>query len=111
MRTFDFNALTQPTLEVKLGNLELHVTTPPERMIEQLASAAEELTALAESGNVLEQSRVSYQYVAELLSCNTEGITFTADDLRDKYRLSSFMLTAFVVNYMDFINEIHNAKN
>lgn len=111
MKSFDFNALTQPTLETKLGDLVLHITTPAERLIEQLAASADDLTALAENGKAVEQARVSYQFIAEIMSCNTEGITITADDLRDKYKVGTYALTAFVVCYMDFINEIHNAKN
>ena len=40
-----------------------------------------------------------------------EGITFTAEDLRDKYGLKLEHLICFQPTYLDFINEIQNAKN
>lgn len=112
-KTFDFNSITQQTLEVTLCDPEhtvIHVTTPPERLIEQLAASIDELTS-QEVGRNIEKIRASYQLVAELLSCNVEGILITADELREKYEIAPLVLAAFVPAYMDFINEFHNAKN
>lgn len=114
-KSFDFNAITQYTLETRLNDPDktlLHVTTPPEYLIEQLASAQGELTVLARSeGNDAEKSRASYELAAKLISCNTEGITVTADELRTKYGVYPLALAAYLGVYMDFINEFHNAKN
>lgn len=106
-KSFDFNAITQQTLETKLGDITLHLTTPPERMIEQLAASVEDLTG----ASVAEQSCASYNFVAELMSCNVEGFKITGDELRDKYNVAPVVLAAFVTVYMDFINDFHNAKN
>jgi hypothetical protein len=110
MKTFDFNAITQQTLETKLGDTTLHITTPPEKLIEQLASTIEDLTSF-DKEKTAEQSRAAYALIAELMSCNTEGLKITGDDLRDKYKVAPLVLTAFAAAYMDFINEFHNAKN
>lgn len=115
-KVFDFNALTQETLETKLGgpdNIVLHVTTPPERLIEQMAASQGEIDKLMHSdgAGIGEKSRVSYELAAKLISCNTEGVTVTAEELRDKYKIFPAALAVYLAAYMDFINDFHNAKN
>lgn len=114
-KVFDFNALTQQTLETKLGgpeNTVLHVTTPPERLIEQLAAAQEELGELWKTeGKTAEKARKSYELAAAIISCNAEGVTVTAEELRDTFKIYPTALAAYLTVYMDFINEFHNAKN
>lgn len=112
-KSFNFNALAQQTLEVTLSEADgvvLHVTTPPEYLIEQLSASVEELTSMGE-GQSIEKTRASYALVASLISCNLEGVTVTADDLRTKYKVAPLVLAAFTTAYMDFINEFHTAKN
>lgn len=115
-KVFDFNALTQETLETKLGgpdNTVVHVTTPPERLIEQLAASQGEIDTLMsrEDAGIMQKSGTAYDLMATLISCNTEGLTVTADDLRDKYKIYPAALAVYAAAYMDFINEFHNAKN
>lgn len=114
-KVFDFNALTQHTLETRLGgpeNTVLHVTTPPERLIEQLAASQDEMYDLWKSeGRNIEKARASYEMAAAIISCNTEGRKVTAEDLRDKFNVYPAALAAYLTAYMDFINEFHNAKN
>ena len=112
-RVFDFNAITQQTLETRLDACTvIHVTTPPERLIEQLAASQAEINSLcAADGNEVEKARVSYKMAADLISCNIEGVTITADDLREKYKIPPVALAVYLSSYMDFINEFHNAKN
>ena len=102
-------------METKLGgpeNTVLHVTTPPERLIEQIAASQDEMEALWKGeGHNIEKVRVSYELAANIISCNTEGVVVTADDLRDKYNIYPAALAAYLTAYMDFINEFHNAKN
>lgn len=112
-RSFDFNAITQQTLETKLGGgVVLHVTTPPERLIEQLAASQEEMSGLwAGEGNNLEKVRASYKLAADIISCNVENVAITAEELRDKHGVTPVALAAYMTAYMDFINEFHTAKN
>lgn len=111
-KTFDFNAISLNTLETRLDAATvLHVTTPPEYMIEQLEAAPGELAALREGGNNAEKSRAAYGLVAKLISCNTEGVTVTAEDLLTKYKIHPVVLSMYVTAYMEYINEFHTAKN
>jgi hypothetical protein len=110
-KSFDFNSFSRPALEVKLSkDTVLNVTTPAERMIEQLMSNADEISKLKDSKDA-EAVRACFAFGAELISNNLEDVTVTAEELRDKYKVSTFGLLAFFRAYVDFIAEITNAKN
>lgn len=112
-KVFDFNSYQQHTLDITLcdsARTVLHITTPPERLIEQLASSIEDVSGLG-SGQPMAKVNASYKLCADLMSCNLEGITVTADELRDKYNIAPVMLAGFCTAYMDYINDFHNAKN
>jgi hypothetical protein len=110
-KSFNFADVTRQTLEVTLApDTVLHVTTPPEHLIEKLAAASEAITQLG-AGQNKEKVDASYSLAAELISCNLEGTQITADDLRTKYKIAPLVLAAFVAAYMDFINDFHTAKN
>lgn len=112
-KTFDFNAINRESLEIKMSDpaqTVLHVTTPPERVIEQLVLVANDMVE-AEEQNSANKTQVAYILGAEIISCNLEGVKVTADDLRDIYKIGPIALAAFIAAYMDFINEIKSAKN
>lgn len=112
-KTFDFNAIQKTSMEIKMSDpaqTVLHVTTPPERLIEQLTIAADNMVA-AEASNSADKIQMAYILGAEIISCNLEGVKVTADDLRNTYKIEPIALAAFTAAYMDFINEIKSAKN
>ena len=114
-KVFDFNSYQQHTLEITLTDAErtkLHITTPPEKLIEQLAASVEDLSGLG-SASAQDKIKASYELCADLMSCNLENITVTAEELKDKnkYNVAPVMLAGFCAAYMDFINDFHNAKN
>lgn len=112
-KVFDFNSLDRLSIEVTLCDPQktvIHVTTPTEGTIERLASAADDLVALSGASSE-EKVRASYKLCADILSCNVEGLTITAEELRDKYNIKPITLAGFTAVYLDFINEFKNAKN
>ena len=110
-KSFDFNSFSRPALEVILNkDTVLNVTTPPERLIEQLMANADEIGKIKDQKNI-ELIRSCFEFCAELISNNLEGVTVTAEDLRDKYKVDAVGLLAFFHAYVDFISEINNAKN
>lgn len=110
-KSFDFNSFSRPALEVKLSkDTVLNVTTPPERMIEQLMGNADEIGKLKDAKD-MEAVRACFEFGAEIISNNLEGVTVTAEELRDKYKVGTFGLLAFFHAYTEFISEITNAKN
>lgn len=110
MERFDFRAIRQPTWEVTLpdGSM-LHVKQPTQGRALRIQAMNEELKAL----NSTDKDRVHkvYDFVAELLSENEEGITLNGKSLHLKHHIEVWQLTAFVAQYNAFIQEISSAKN
>ena len=112
-KMLDLNALEQPIFEVKLRD-EAHtvfrLTTPSTRLVERFTAAKDEIKALAQTKDV-EQIKNLYALTAELISCNADYITVSAEELRDKYRLAFGDIVVIFAAYLDFIKEFNNAKN
>lgn len=112
-KILDLNALDQPILEVKLRDEKrtiFRLTTPTTKLVERFSTAKAEMNAVAKSKDV-EKIKKLYELTAELFSCNADYIDVTAEDLRDKYRLTFGDLVVIFAAYLDFIKEINNAKN
>ena len=112
-KTLDFNVIAPPTLPLIMRDdrrTEIIVTAPTEGLVEELQAMAPELTKILESNNT-ESIKAVYGLAAKLISCNRAGLQVTAEDLRDKYKLNLETLIVFFSVYLDFINEITNAKN
>ena len=112
-RKLDLNALEQPTLELTLmddAHTTLRLIAPDVDLIERLQGAAPKMKKVADS-NDGESVKAIYDLFADLISNNLEGITVTAEELRDKYRVRFVHLMVIGANYLEFINEINAAKN
>lgn len=112
-KILDLNALEQPILEIKLRDNErtiFRLTTPTTKLVEKFTAAKSELAAITGSKDV-GKIKALYELTAELISCNADYITVTAEELRDKYRLTFGDLVVIFTAYLDFIKEINNAKN
>ena len=113
MRTLDFNALEKPVLELTLkdeAKTVVRVTAPTEELVERLTAAAGELQKVI-NDNTGETVRSLFELIAELMNCNIDGLTFTAEELRDKYKMNLYDATVLVQAYLEFINELNEAKN
>ena len=113
MKKLDFNALEKPVLELTLkdeAKTVVRVTAPTEELVERLTAAAGELQKVI-NDNTGETVRSLFELIAELMNCNIDGLTFTAEDLRDKYGMKLYEATVFVKVYLDFIQELNEAKN
>lgn len=112
-KRLDFNALEQPVLELELKDTErtvVRATVPSEELVERLMAAAPELKQVM-SGQSGEAIRAMFELIADLMNCNLDGLTFTAEELRDKYGLKLYDAAVFFKVYLDFIQEINGAKN
>ena len=112
-KMLDLNALDQPILEIALRD-EAHtifrLTTPTVALVEKFVAAKSEIGEVAKSRNV-DKIKKLYALAAELISCNADYITISAEDLRDKYRVTFGDLVVIFAAYLDFIREFNNAKN
>lgn len=112
-KVLDFNSLQRPTLELVMPDekrTKLRLVCPTESLVERLEAAMKELTEVLEKKDVT-SIRACFDLAADLFSCNDTGLQVTAEDLRDKYRLGLDALVVFFSTYVDFLDEIKNAKN
>lgn len=118
MAKLDFNKINRPVLELTMMDEEhtvITVTTPTEGLVEELQETLPELQKILAPGD---QGTVeaAYDLAARLISCNKQGLQVSADDLRSKYwpadRLANMEnMVVFFSVYMDFVEELNNAKN
>lgn len=109
----DFNAIQQPTWPVKLKDKDqtvVQLSTPTVELVDRLIAVTPELQEVTKTkdGRTI---RAVYNLIADLMNCNEDGLTFTADELREKYKMSLLDVFRFVAGYMDFIKELKDAKN
>lgn len=110
-KTFDFNALTTPTLEIKMpGGEVFHLTDPTVELLERFEAATKDARIIAKTKDA-QTVRAVYELFAAVFSNNLERATITAEELRDKYRLTLAHLVAFMPQYLDFIASFKTAKN
>lgn len=111
MRTFDFNTIEQPQLEITLkGGAVIHLELPTVAHIERLQSTVPHLQETI-SKKDLSGIRKYYEILAELMNCNAENLHFTAEELENEYRISLRDMVAFYSVYMQFIDEVNHIKN
>lgn len=112
-KILDLNALDQPVLDVRLRDDKrtvFHLTAPSVKLYEKFIAAKAEVGEIAKTRNE-EKIRKLFELTAEIVSCNTDYITVTAEELRDIYRLKFGDVVIIFAAYLDFLKEINNAKN
>ena len=112
-KMLDFNKFDQPTLPLVMrddAKTKLTVVAPSEELIERLEANIDGIKLACASKNS-ESLVACYDLTAELISCNEEGIKMTGKELKEVYKVNYMMLFAFLVSYLEFVNEIKSAKN
>ena len=113
MKKLDLNALQRPTLDLTLrdaNHTEVHMTLPSTKLIERLLAIAPELSTVAKGADA-QSIKALYSLAADLISNNTDGLTFTAEELRDVYGVRFEDLFFIFPAYLEFVNEVQSAKN
>ena len=113
MEKLDFRSFIQKTWEVVLcdeAGTTLHLTAPTEELIERLSANMQTLTKVFETRDP-NMIASAYDLAAEFISCNTEKLQVTGEELRTKYGFKLVFMAAFFKQYLDFVNEINDAKN
>jgi predicted nucleic acid-binding protein len=112
-KILDLNALDQPILEVKLRDKArtiFRLTTPTTKLVEKFIVAKAEVSEVASTRDA-DKIKALYELTAELISCNADYITVSAEELRDTYHLTFADLVVIFAAYLDFIKEFNDAKN
>lgn len=113
MKTLDFNTINRPALQLVMqddNHTTIKVGLPKEALIEELQEITPALQEANKSGNG-DAMAMCYNLAARLISCNHNGITVTAEELKTKYNIDLECLILFYSAYLDFVNEVSNAKN
>ena len=110
-KRLDLTAILQPEFEVVLPDgTTVFVNFPETKLIERFMRAKSELRAVKNSGDA-KAIQALYELTADILSHNSEGRHFTAEELRDKHKVQFVHLFFIFNDYVDFINEIKNENN
>ena len=113
MKMLDFNALQKPTWPVKLkdeAQTVVNLSTPTVELVDRLIAATPGLQEVAKNKDG-QTVRAVYGLIADLMNCNEDGFTFTAEELRDRYKMTLLDVFRFAAGYMEFIKEMQDAKN
>lgn len=113
MKALDFNSLQQPTWTITLKDDDktvVNLTAPTVELVDKLLALSREISSAIEAkdGRAI---KAAYGVIAEVMNCNNDLLTFTAEELRDKYKLNFLDLLSFTKGFLGFIEEIKNAKN
>ena len=113
MQMFDFNAIQKPAWPVKLADdaqTVVHLSYPSLDLVEKMMALGDELKDVVNKNNS-DTVRKSFEVVATVMNCNEDGLTFTAEELRDQYHMTLLGMARFVAGYLSFLQEANNAKN
>lgn len=113
MKMLDFNALQQPTWPLKLkdeAQTVVNLSTPSVALVDRLTAMTPALQEAAQTkdGKTI---RAVFELIAEIMNCNEDGFIFTAEELRDRYKMSLLDAFRFTAGYMEFVQEMQEAKN
>lgn len=111
--SYSFSAHRPPVLEIELPDKKktvVHVTPPLLKLIEEVTERMPDLLDL-HTKSAPERARASFDLAARMMSCNLDGMTFTAEELRDVYGLTRYDVIGFFKLYIDFLAGLKDAKN
>ena len=111
MRSFDFNSVQQPMMEITLPNetqTKVRLTMPKTSLVERLSATVGELNEIFAKKDASTIQQV-YSLVAEIMSCNRDFRTFTAEELKECLNFDH--IVAFCLEYISFLSDVKKAKN
>ena len=112
-KVLDFNTIERPVLELVMQDDErthIKVSTPTESLVEELAALAPQMEKVLQSKDA-DSIAAIYDLAARLINCNRSFVKVTAEDLRGKFCMNLESMVIFFGAYVEFINEVTNAKN
>ena len=112
-KSINFRAFAQPTLPLTMNDSEetvLTLTAPTVELVERLEANEDEIIAVFQRGDRTSVAEI-WSLVADLISCNREGVKVTAEELKGRYGMTYPMLMVFFTAYGEFVAEIETAKN
>jgi hypothetical protein len=112
-RLLDFNTIEVQTLDIVLrdeARTKVRLRYPTEGLVQELIHISPEMHKVLETGDP-ESLNLTYDLMARLINCNRDGFKVTGEELRTKYGMDFEMVIIFCTNYLEFVQELNNAKN
>lgn len=112
-RLLDFNTVEVQTMDIVLcddAHTKVHLRYPTEGLVQEIIRISPEVHKVLETGDEA-SSNLVYDLMARLINCNRDGFKVTGEELRTKYGLDFEKIIVFCASYLEFLNEITNAKN
>ncbi|MBP3590271.1 MAG: hypothetical protein J6J61_06815 [Muribaculaceae bacterium] len=111
----DLRQAGRPTMTLVLPDEQgttIHLCAPTVELVEELREGSATLFAAlrGEKGDA-QTSRAVYELAANFINCNIDLFTTTAEELTRKYGVGLEHLQYFFIDYVNFLEEIQNAKN
>lgn len=111
----DLRMVGRPTMTLVLpddNGTTVHLCAPTLDLVEELKSGSDTLFAVlrGEDGDA-QTKRAVYGLATKFINCNTDLFETTAEELAKRYSVSMEHLQQFFIDYVDFLDEIQNAKN
>lgn len=113
-RTLDFNSIERPTLDVTMkdeARTVVRVSAPTEGLVERLEALKPTIAKMKKNSSSAVLFNQVFDFFAKILSNNEDRLEITAEDIRDKYKLTLVDFFIFYSAYMAFIEDIKTAKN
>lgn len=113
MKALNLNDIERPSWPITLRDEEqtvVNVLTPEVDLVERLIAMAPKLDKVSKTkdGKLI---KAVFELLAELLNVNEDGLTFTPEELRDRYKIRMIDVFKIVAGYLEFVKEIQDAKN
>lgn len=111
----DLRLIGRPTMTVIFpddNGTTVHLCAPTVELVDELRDGSDVLFAVlrGQEGDA-QAKRAVYELATKFINCNTDLFETTAAELVQRYSMSLEHLQHFFSDYVDFLNEIQNAKN
>lgn len=106
----NIKAYSAPTLWVDIDDLHIPCAVPTVDLTEAILEKAQAVTELTDGKVTQEGYDAAFELFAEILSCNHNFITFTADELKAK-RVTVSQIVGILIDWAKFIGSLVDLKN
>lgn len=111
-RVLDLNSVQSSIMDLTLqdeARTVVHLDFPTEALVRELEGMSPELKKIEKGDR--SSVEIIYDLAARLISCNFDYFKVTGEELRTKYNMGLYSAITFFSAYLDFINDLGNAKN
>jgi hypothetical protein len=106
----NIKAYSAPTLWIDIDDLHIPCAVPTVELTEAILEKAQVVTELTNGKVSQEGYDAAFDLFAEILSCNHNFVTFTADELKAR-RITTTQVVGILIDWVRFIGSLTELKN